>query len=287
MSPERRHLDCQLVRDLAWVVSSPSLIIPLAGEEVPDLPALDSARLDPEDLRSFLVHAPAHRVGHYFERLVLYYLTNIRRFDILAAGLQVQEEKQTIGEVDFVFRDPGGQLHHWETAVKFYLHLPEGSSAASHWIGPNPADTFERKIERMFDHQLPLSRRCFPAVTVRSALVRGRIFYHRARSSPAALPERLSPQHLRGSWIYRSELDWLEFFPAAAKFRALEKPFWLSCEVCTSDDPSLLSIGELQDALRRHFARSDRAQLLSVLAPADDLFREIDRVFVVDDRWPQ
>ena len=160
------------LRDLTWAINSQSLLT-----ESP-LARLDPSEVDPEHLRRFLEDDPSRRVGRYFERLVLYWLTHVRKVEVIASSLQIRDGNRTIGEIDLLFRDEQGRVTHWEIAVKFYLYLSSGTFIGSHYIGPNAGDTFERKMERLFDHQLPRSITHFPEVEVRQALVKGRMFYH-------------------------------------------------------------------------------------------------------------
>lgn len=153
-------------RDLIWAVNSQSL---LADGSCP-LTTCEAAAwslIDPDEVVSFVRQEPTRRVGRYFELLLYFYLSRIRRADIIASGLQIQDDSRTIGELDFVFHDraptevdrrSGARLIHWETAVKFYLWCPDRTVEGSHLIGPNAADTFERKINRLLQHQLPVGQ---------------------------------------------------------------------------------------------------------------------------------
>lgn len=173
--------------DLTWAIASPSLLA-----DCPVVPDFDPDRVDPEHLAAFLAETPGHRVGRYFERLVLYWLQYVRRVEIVAKSLQIREGNRTVGEIDLLFRDEQHRLNHWEIAVKFYLHFQHKNLSGSHFIGPNAADTFERKMERLFGHQLPRSEASFPEVEIRQAFVKGRIFYHPNQELPHELPMRLA-----------------------------------------------------------------------------------------------
>ncbi|MFK8114963.1 MAG: DUF1853 family protein [Rubripirellula sp.] len=272
--------DQQFLRDLRWVVASPSLIEGAAAMPC----SLDDVDLD--HLASFVKAAPNFRVGRYFERLVLYYLRFVRNAVDVQDGCQVREGNRTIGEIDFMFTDEVHQRTHWEAAVKFYLHLPGENAIGSHYIGPNAADTFERKMDRIFGQQLPLSRVHFPDVTVREPLIRGRIFYHPLLGGPAKLPDRLAADHLRSAWMRASELDRLLKSGTSHQYRVLVKPYWLAEESGDGCSPTLTRSG-LIEQLNRHFFDSDQPVLICQLRNADSgLMEESERVFVVSDRWP-
>ncbi|NND99747.1 MAG: DUF1853 family protein [Pirellulaceae bacterium] len=291
----------RLIRDLLWVVNSPSLVTnadAVQGIESPRIepaqiepariePAqLNRAQIDPDHLAHCLQKFTGHRVGHYFEHLVHYYLEHVRRLPILARSQQVRDANRTIGEIDLIFRDEQDRVTHWEIAVKFYLHFPHDNFSPSHFIGPNASDTFERKMDRLYSHQLPLSQSQFPDVQIRQAYVKGRIFYALDLPPPERLPKRLSSDHARGHWLRSSQIDSLDASPAS-RYRILRKPHWLSAEIANEDDPDLLTPSALINTLQRHFGKTDRPVLISQLQPDQQHFAEVSRIFVVSQHWPQ
>lgn len=279
--------ESQVVRDLKWILTSPSLISHPAAVERTLINSDTDLKIDAGDLESFLSQRFSHRVGRYFESLVLYWLQRIRQVEVVAHGLQIQDGDRTVGELDFVFRDEAGRLTHWETAVKFYLHFPQENSSGSFFVGPNAADTFEKKTRRILERQLPLSRLDFPDVVVREAFVKGRMFYHPDLEDSDSLPPALSPSHLKGIWLRNSELHRLSELHANAVFRILNKPYWLSPEIRPVDDPHILSLTGLTETLADHFRTSSHSRLLSILTVDREIYRELDRLFVVSDSWPE
>lgn len=257
----------QSIRDLRWVLETPSLIDdPLA---VPTI-RFEPEAIDPDELDAFLTERASHRVGRYFESLVLFWLERIRKVEIVAHGHQIRDGNRTIGEIDFLFRDEEGRLNHWEAAVKFFLHCPQPTG--SHFPGPNAKDNFERKVSKLFDKQLPLSKEHFSDVDIRKAFVRGVMFYHPNVGEPDTLPYRLAGDHQRGRWIRSSELKFLEQ-PTVRSFVIVPKPTWLA-----APQTSPATIGELEN----HFARFDFPMMLSVIDEA----KEERRMFVVPETWP-
>lgn len=277
----------QAVRDLQWAINSPSLIT----EEDDAASAVVTDRnfqVDPVDLTAFLSERYSHRVGHYFEQLVHYYLARIRGVEIVAQGLQVFRDGRTLGELDFIYRDESGTLCHVETAVKFYLHIAEENHSHSHFVGPNSADNFERKMRRLLTHQLPLSTEFFPNVTVRRPFVKGRIFYRDEHCRPS-YPQPLADSHLSGLWMRSTELQQLDDLAgdqrSACRFQILQKPFWLTVQA-PGDGSQLLNRFELKTVLQTHFCRNRSPRMISVLQRKDDGYCESVRFFVVDERWP-
>lgn len=273
------------LRDLTWAINSQSLLTDQPDAE------LDPRQVDQNHLSAFLSNGGGHRVGRYFERLVLYWLTHVRQVEVIANSLQIREGQRTIGEIDLLFRDEQGRMTHWEIAVKFYLHLASETLLESHYIGPNAGDTFERKMERLFDHQLPRSVKRFPDVEIRQAFVKGRIFYHPSENPPATLPCRLASDHTRCKWVRSSETRLLDQ-DDSVRYKTLGKPFWLAPEALFTDElheassTGLLSPAEQIDHLARHFAHCDRPVLIARLEVFDHGYQESDRFFVVSDRWP-
>lgn len=285
-SYEKRRMTSQAARDLIWTINSPSLIqSPRESYEL-ELPACHAADFDADMLQTRLNAVPSQRVGRYFEHLVHFYLEAIRGFEIVERGLQIQEEGRTVGEIDFLFRDARGSVVHCEAAVKFYLYVPDPTDGGSHLPGPNATDNFERKMRRLFEHQLPLSEGRFPEVTRRKAFVKGYIFYHPLHRPPTSLPDQLSPNHLKGSWIRESELDLLDDSSIPSMFRLVRKPHWLSLEIAIATDDTLLTSEAVKESLRCHFAARRTPQLVSVLTRREKFWHESNRVFVVSNQWP-
>ncbi|MCM2369927.1 DUF1853 family protein [Aporhodopirellula aestuarii] len=270
----------QLLRDLIWCVNSPSLITPAATTK-----PITADEIDEEHLASFFLDQVPRKVGHYFERLVLYWLTHVRRVELIANTLQIRSENRTLGEIDFLYRDEQGQLTHLEVAVKFYLYQPDRVVHDSHFIGPNVRDTFERKMHRLFEHQLPLSHRHFPDVKVRHAFVKGRIFYDADLPAPVHLPAKMSPDHLRGSILRLQSLDSLEKTPRAF-YRVLEKPFWLSDDIGDSNLQPLQDASQIKSYITRRMSVHHSPVLFSELNQRGDSFTESNRLFIVPDDWP-
>lgn len=262
----------QELRDLEWTVSSPLLLNPeTPGVAVPEgngFPVADHSK----DLMLFLSERRSHRVGRYFEDLVEFWLHQGRQCRFIAKNRQVSDGGKTLGELDFVFEEPGGARVHWEVAVKFYLAI-EGR-----FVGPNARDTLDLKWKRMFQHQLPLGERVYPDLHRREVFVKGIIFYH-FRDSRRIDSGLLNPSHLAGTWARENDVaDCLREW-RGREFQILEKPFWLGASVGRKTS---YGAEKMADYLARHFAGSRRPVLLSVGVDGD----EVGRLFVVENAWP-
>ena len=79
-------------------------------------------------------------------------------YQIILENIQIQKEKRTIGELDFILKkNEPSQLMHIEIAYKFYLFDPKIEGVEIHkWIGPNRNDDLLKKITKLSKHQFPL-----------------------------------------------------------------------------------------------------------------------------------
>lgn len=260
--------------DLLWVVNSPSFV---EGHDVAPHQQLDAADVDGQSLSAFLADPLPHRVGHYFESLLHFWLREVRQLEMVGAGVQVRDGKRTIGEVDFLYRDEAGSLTHCEAAVKFFLHHPRVTG--SHFPGPNASDDYERKMTKLFGQQLPLSREHFPDVVQRHAFVKGMLFCHETAPAPTELPDRMPANHGSGTWLRWSELQ-ADHDRRETAVCIVNKPYWLAPQA----DAVPLSWSALCGELEGHFAGRAHPVLLSVRA--DSSGHEVMRTFVVSDDWP-
>lgn len=93
------------------------------------------------------------RVESFFELV----LRNTKNYEILAQNIQIQKEKITLGELDFLLKDlMMSRFFHIEKVYKFYVYDPSFENEMQRWIGPNRKDSFLQKIEKLKKRQLPL-----------------------------------------------------------------------------------------------------------------------------------
>ena len=125
------------VRNLAWVLSSPALLSYLPNFHQPltvldddfwqqnyqnYIPKLQALDLNPQPLTDFLTQHKNHRLGYYFEYLLLFWLQdkNFHSFELIKHRATLFEGKTTIGELDFLLKNQAtGKIEHWEVAIKF------------------------------------------------------------------------------------------------------------------------------------------------------------------------
>jgi hypothetical protein len=297
------------VRDLAWTIGSPTLLAPghpaFSGRVLDD--EFHAARLaeasdwlheldaDPEALHAFIEERHAHRLGHYFENLIEFWLRRAGVAD-LRARLPVGETGHALGEFDFVFSsDDWGGWQHWEAAVKFYLlHAPAPARPVPEWedfIGPNPRDRLANKLHKLFDKQLmlgaaPAGRAVLAAAAspMPRAFVKGYLFFPLGSERPSV--PGLSPHGLSGWWLRHGAAPLPARHPHT-RWKLLHRLAWLAPARTTADDKLAFDTAHMNTVLARHFARSQTPVLLAELA-ADEhgAWDEVSRGFVVSPSWP-
>ncbi|MCG6657206.1 DUF1853 family protein [Halomonas campisalis] len=307
-------LDCchhPLVRDLAWVVLAPDLIATRwQGRPTREqLGLADDARFrdfllaleaNPEPLERRVGNTVNGRMGLYHERLWQFLLDTAPATQLLAHNLRVQSGKQTLGELDLLYRRREDPAHiHLEVAIKFYLGLPEGPGGDTHqarWIGPGGADSLASKRHRLHHHQLRLTERpetrqaLFellgsdavgadrPLVIHPQLAMPGVLFYPWRFHLPAPLDA--CHTHLRGTWLFwRQWRSYRDGLAAGTRGAWLTKPHWLALP----RPERLLALRELEARLAEHFRKPASPTQLA-LWHAERGWR---RLFVVADDWPR
>ena len=247
-----------------------------------------------------LTEQPARRLGHYFERLYECMMRDLLGWEVLLKNQPVRSNGITLGELDFVVRNPADNLvEHHEIAVKFYLGHSEAGQDTPFWYGPNARDRLDIKTQRLTDHQSqltdrPEARNLFASLGIETpALSRifmpGYLFYPLGKS--LAPPDSIPSTHLRGDWLYIDDLD--EMIKAGrleetgksdtTRWIPLLKPHWLG-PWRQRDAPDQRETEEALEVVRS----AGIPRLFAVLepSPADGYWRETSRLFVVPGTWP-
>ncbi|QTF91031.1 DUF1853 family protein, partial [Halomonas sp. BM-2019] len=294
-----------LVRDLAWLLLVPDLLqTPWPGR--PDRRTLglasdaqlaawlDGLEADPATLEACVGETLQGRMGLYHERLWQFLLAAAPGTELLAHNLRIHRSKQTLGELDLLYRRRGAATPvHLEVAIKFYLGLVEGPGEAqdqARWIGPGGADSLAGKRHHLHHHQLRLTeqpetrqalaeRLCSDAVGAdrclridRQLAMPGVLFYPWPHQ--LSRPREASRDHLRGVWLgWEAWRRYRDGLPAGTRGAWLHKPHWLALP----RREQLLALRDLEARLAQHFqAPASPVQL--ALWPAASGWR---RVFVV------
>lgn len=237
------------VRNLAWVLASPALLSYLPNFNQPltvfdddfwqqqylaYIPKLRQLDLNPQPLEDFLAQHKNHRLGYYFEYLLLFWLQDrdFHCFELIKHRATLFDGKITIGELDYLVKNhQTGQIEHWEAAIKFYLGYPPLDDSLR-WLGANDNDSFGRKIEHLAQKQFRFTHYQGDAIQRRCLVVKGRLFYppsHKALLSPATGDTLacLAAQHLQSNWLL-----WQEFvnndYAKRLQWRHVAKDEWLA-----------------------------------------------------------
>lgn len=295
------------VRDLAWLLFSPSLLRPQpplgrlaepfdsAGDAAASEAWLLALECDPAPLEACLAASRFTRLGRYAECLLAFFLERGPALRLVAANVALRRAGRTLGECDFLIETPGGSRLHWELAVKCYLHAGGADAVLADYVGPNLQDRFDLKLAHLVDHQLPLSARDEFASLGHAGpwdarmFVKGWLFYRWDEASgqfeAPPMPASIDPRHARGFWLERSA--WSRFAAGRADaWTVLPRLAWLAPRrrsAAQADD--LLSA----DALANRLAAQTGPTMVAAFerSASGDGWVEATRGFVVPDDWPR
>lgn len=93
-----------------------------------------------------------------------------KNYKLLSANLQIQGEKETLGEIDYIVQNiKTNQVIHIELACKFYLFDKDAfASEEEKWIGPNRKDSLFEKLEKIKHKQFPILQKDETIETLKS-----------------------------------------------------------------------------------------------------------------------
>ncbi|OIQ28518.1 MAG: hypothetical protein BM564_08940 [Bacteroidetes bacterium MedPE-SWsnd-G2] len=144
----------KITRQFEGCIKTPNLWVGLGPNQLEQF-QLDTRvqkRFDSENL-----NLKGLRLGKLVEQFLAFQISNSNRpFEVLDANMQIQNGKQTIGEIDLLLKNSSETIH-LEIVYKFYLYSEEtGNSQLEHWIGPNNKDSLYKKVDKLTHKQLPL-----------------------------------------------------------------------------------------------------------------------------------
>lgn len=315
MTLDQDYFAHQLVRELEWSLFSPaitefSLENPGAkdearwhiGDDEESRYLLDKLRSNPAPLEACVARLNDRRLGARFEALWQYFFDHHSFYRVLAANLQINADGRTLGALDFLVEDSRShQVVHLELAVKFYLYFPFENDAKpedlSAWIGPNPDDNLQLKLDHLRQHQLPLSEN--PVVTAalraqglplphrRAAIVKGYLFSPWQQVSNVQISMTatgIGPDYLRGWWLYEHQFDALAETIGDGRVALLEKSQWLDPGPATN-----LSIDTAREKIANYFSMGKQGRVLPPMmlsVKSAKLEQVSERYFVMPSSWP-
>ncbi len=250
------------------------------------LPRLLALAEQPAQLPDNLTEAIRPRLGLYFEDLYEYLLCDLLGWELIARNLPVREAGRTLGELDFLLRNPhNGAVEHHEIAIKFYLGYPENGYCL--WYGPNASDRLDLKTQRLLGHQLGLSgleatrntlmKAGLPCPEATRVFMPGYLFY--PAGIPLKRPLQVADNHLRGHWHRLAQLQ----ISDTRSWVPLKKPHWLGpWQQAAVPDPDAVA-SQLRAVAEQH---SPRLFARMRHDAESGLWHEASRHFVVPSTWP-
>lgn len=164
MFSETNHEDA-IARELNWLLTSDPL-----WSSAPDhdcVPLNNICKGSVEEIAKNLSnewtwYGAPKRLGRRFESLLTAMLEQSDACKLLKHGLVVRDNKQTIGEIDYLVELPDSILH-LEVAIKFYAGIGKPGDPANRqfWIGPSCRDRLDLKVNHLLNHQLKLCSTAF------------------------------------------------------------------------------------------------------------------------------
>ncbi|GAA4361712.1 DUF1853 family protein [Kangiella marina] len=271
--------------DLDWMLHSPELLALTHHMSTDEL--MSRMRVSDD-----FIYEDTHRLGVYFEQLWQHLTRHCDSLEVIHHNLQVIINKHTFGEFDSLLHDKvlNSNLH-CELAVKFYLQIGTGDQL-SHWVGPNLRDRFDHKHQRLFEHQLALSKDATikqwlrdQEITVDSVkvLTRGRLFYplDSFMQEDFKFPREINPEHLKGFWTTWEEFAHLQLSSSIDWF-LLPKKYWLAA-VNEEEAAELTPLDEKAILVHGHNERYEFQRVQQVVGVRQG--EEIMRGFVVTTDW--
>jgi len=178
-------------------------------------PIINLSRFTPQPISN------TFRLGHQMEAIFKQLLVYDSTYKILVSNLPIREEKQTLGEIDFLLEH---RLHkhlvHVELTYKFYI-LDTGIAAPRlQLIGPNPKDAFAFKLEKIKNQQFPLihteaSKKVLKNYGIDSSLISSEVCFKAQLFIPYikknTLGSLFNTDCIVGYWLKISNFDEIDF----------------------------------------------------------------------------
>ncbi len=295
----------QSVRDMAWAISSPPLIVQSSNHCVwPDsrwyraiynksIPWLRHVDDDPSELDALLGSQNDRRLGKYFETLWFYWLSHQPDYEIVENNVQIIIDGETLGEIDFIIYDKlTKQTIHWELAVKFYLGAGD-TSKMRNWHGPNLRDRLDIKVDHLLHRQSLLSKdkrvvQWLKQKGIRidacAVILKGRLYFpcrlmaEYGGLDDGVLPQWCPPDLLTGLWYKVSQFE--QEFDACQQFLPLINSGWM-------ESISTLKVSEWQRKSDLFKTISKNGLRLPLHVQLKNPRHSGDRAFLMEENWPQ
>ena len=196
----------------------------------------------PQNLKTDLKLSPTAILGKRAESFFHYCVTHFSEEEIIAYNVQIEKNKITVGELDFLLKNPfSGKISHVELVYKFYLYDPSIGENTERWIGPNRRDTLAKKLGRLKNHQFPLlnkseTKSFLNQLGIPHNQIEQKLCFKANLFIPLGWKKKISAintECIRGFWIKSSEFN--EETYGEYQFFSPRKPDWfISPEKCTT-----------------------------------------------------
>lgn len=289
----------QVVRDLAWSLWGPALLI----HEKPydescnqeacfalDEPWLKQLDEQPLPLLEYLESKNTRLLGTYFEALWQFYFSHHSSFKHSICNLQINDKNRTVGEFDVLVTNNNDQNFHIELTCKFYLEWHDSLNNTL-WLGPNCGDRLDFKYHKTQTHQLPL---------LNSDL--GQLNYQQHATNRNPIRQM---GIWRGSFFHKNQwfkADQLQSLPSkliqnkAVLWCLADKKDWLSPLI--RDRKNLKTFEHIKQDINHHFSISDNdagrdnkkhaTLMLAALVFNEDhnQWQQQETFFITPSLWP-
>ncbi len=297
------NYEVQQVRDLAWAIFSPPLIdfypdctIDFIASQTTDdekvffLKLLSELNNNPDELIDFIEEKNSHLLGKYFETLIEFSFIKSPSKDLLATNLQINRGGNTIGELDFIYKDLiTNEIIHLETSGKFFIALPNSKKTLI-FLGPNPNDSLGKKLQKIKQTQINLTTKPETKVVLKhigvmsevapKVLFKGYAFYHFNSSSKSPL---FSHNHFTGVFARISEIENIK--DDVLMWKILRRNEWVSPFV-TKEKSELQQWEAILERIENYFTKENYPLLIAKFSQKEDFYFESERYFIISDNWP-
>ena len=182
-------------------------------------------------------------LGKRAERYFSEWLKQSSEYELVAENIQIIDNKQTLGEFDFIVRRiKDDQLIHIELVYKFYLFDPsvEGKEIEK-WIGPNRGDRLDYKLDKLANHQFPLlyslpSKKRLSEFRIVSSKIEQQVLFMANLFIPTDHKVGFSlvnEEAIEGTWMRLNE--WEAFYDTTTQFAIPDKKDWFSRELVSEN----------------------------------------------------
>ena len=247
---------------------------------------------DPSTLLAWLVAENQKLLGKRFESLLAFWFSHSPHFTLLHRNIQLRQDGNTSGEIDFVVKLADGKVIHIETACKYYLGA-KSSAQWGNWIGPNGHDNLALKMEKL-SAQLSIfgtsagkdflqQHGLTPPASF--TFLKGYFFHHYRAMTKHTAPRQAHPHYSSGWYLHEMELG--DFESDTFQWLMLPKSHWMGTYDFALNDFILLDGKSMVGQCREHLKQKRKAPMLIQVMMEDGIAREISRGFVVSNQWPR